>query len=112
MTMPVIVTAIPKHRYQLNEFQIVLLSDIESSDNVSYQYLLAVIPEGARQPELYISAEKIPGRTYQMRVVAAQASQILQQSPDWHDADVFATDALLVLKKLMGLMNEEAMQIM
>jgi hypothetical protein len=108
MGMPKIATAIPKRRYQLGEFSLVVLGDIESQDGREYQYLMGVIPEGKAQPELFVSAEKQPGKTYLMRVMAAQASQDLEQSPNWNDLESFCLDATLVLKKMLSLMDEEA----
>ena len=107
MSMPRIATAIPKRRYQLGDFSLVVLGDIESQDGRDYKYLMGVIPDGKSQPELFVSAEKQKGQTYLMRVMAAQASQELDSSPTWNEVENFCLDAILVLKKMLNLMDEE-----
>ena len=43
MSKPGIVTAIPKRRYTLGEFSLVVLGEIESNDNRDYGYIMAVV---------------------------------------------------------------------
>lgn len=112
MSLPAITTAIPQRRYQYGEFTLVLLGEIETSDDVAYHYLLGVIPEGKAQPELFVSAEKNPPnqRTeglYRLRVIAEQISQTLGHSDDWGDIDIFASDALKIVNKMMNLADEK-----
>jgi hypothetical protein len=111
MTMPAITTAIPKRRYQLGEFSLVVLGDIDSKDGRQYRYLLAVIPAGGQHPELFLSAEKQSGNLYLMRLMAAQASQELETSPYWHDLETFCADGVNVLKKILSLEDEEAIPL-
>ena len=46
MEAPKIQTAIPQRRYQFGEYTGVVLGEIESSDAVKYQYILALVREG------------------------------------------------------------------
>ena len=117
MALPVIKTAIPKRRYQFGEFSLVVLGEIESDDEVSYHFLLGIIPEGKNHPELFISAEKNPPNQreagiYQMRVIAEQASKTLEQSDRWQDLDEFVKDALALTTELLNLTDEQPVQIM
>ena len=111
MALPQITTALPKRRYQLGEFNLVVLGEIESPEPRKYQYLMGVIPEGGAKPELFVTAERQKGGTYLMRVVAERAEQELEQSPNWNDLEYFCLDALLVVKKLLNLMDEQPMQL-
>lgn len=112
MALPVIKTAFPKRRYQFGEFLVVVLGEIESGDNITYHFLLGVIPNGANTPELFISAEKCLGSqaeegVYQMRIIADKMSQTLNQSDRWYHLDEFVDDALTVVAKLLNLVDEE-----
>ena len=116
MALPVIKTAFPKRRYQFGEFLLVILGEIESGDNIPYHFLLGVIPDGANTPELFISAEKCPhsqakAEVYQMRIIADQMSQTLNQSERWCHLDEFVDDALTVVAKLLNLVDEEPVRL-
>ena len=89
MRKPNICRAIPKQRYKLGDYTIVVLEDIESEDEVEYEYLLAAIRDGRPEPEVYITCEKTHTATavdgHAVRVFAArlgdQASgQIIDRS--------------------------------
>lgn len=117
MPLPLIHTALPKRRYQYGEFTMVVLGEIDSRDNVPYQFLMAVIPPEANTPELFVSVEKCSRQTsqdgkYQMRVIADQMSQTLGKSDSWGDLDAFINDALAVLSKLLNLTDEQPMVIL
>ena len=58
MSKPAFKTAIPKRRYKLGEFSIVVLGEVESEDDIDYQYILAVVQGQDPEPGLYITAEK------------------------------------------------------
>lgn len=116
MALPLIKTAIPKRRYQFGEFDLVVLGEIESDDGISYHFLLGIIPAGASAPELFISAEPVgqqPGEPYQMRIIAEQVNQILDQRSDrWRDLDAFVTDALALASQLLNLADEEPRRLL
>ena len=67
--------------------------------------------EGGSQPELFITAERQRGGTYLMRMVAERAEQDLAESPNWNDLENFCLDALLVVKKLLNLMDEQPIEL-
>jgi len=111
MALPIIKTAIPKRHYQFGEFSLVVLGEIESSDGISYHFLLGIIPEGKNAPELFISAEKcLPEQhetnIYQMRVLAEKASKTINKSDRWKDLDEFMQDALALVSELLNLSDE------
>ncbi len=117
MPLPLIHTALPKRRYQYGEFTMVVLGEIDSRDDIPYQFLMAVIPPDANTPELFISVEKCSRQAshdgkYQMRIIAAQMSQMLGKSDNWGDLDTFVNDALAVLSKLLNLTDEQPMVIL
>ena len=111
MALPQIATALPKRRYQLGEFALIVLGEIESKDSRKYQYVMGVIPEGGSRPELFITAERRRGGTYLMRVVAERAEQDLEESSSWNELENFCLDALLVVKKLLNLMDEQPIEL-
>ena len=73
MDKPEIKTAIPKRRYRLGEFSLVVLDEIDSTDDVDYNYILAVVRESEAEPGLYITAQNDPQQptqnTLSMRVI-------------------------------------------
>ncbi len=116
MTLPVIKSAIPKRRYQFGEFLLVVLGEIESGDETSYHFLIGIIPDGATQPELFISAEPCPRSqadegAYQMRVIAEKVSQTIKKSDRWCELEAFVDDALVVVSQLLNLTDEKPIQI-
>lgn len=110
-------SAIPIRRYQLGEFKVVLLGDIESSDGISYQFILAFIPEGEAQPLLYITCERNPTDeqkegSHRIRVIAPHDARIFGSSDRWRDVEAFAEDGLLMGRKLLDLTDEELKRLM
>ncbi len=107
MAFPTIRTAIPQRRYQLCDFTLVVLGEIESTDGVAYQYLMGIIPQGQEHPELFISVEKVPSGETCMCLRAAQNSQTLQGGGPWADLDRFIKDATQIAAKLLSVdLNE------
>jgi len=107
MAFPVIRTAIPQRRYQLCDFSLVVLCEIESSDGIEYKYLMGIIPQGKEHPELFISVEKVPAGGQQMCLHAEQNNQTLQGGGPWRDLDSFVEDALQIAAKLLSIdLNE------
>lgn len=116
MAIPRIATAIPKHRYQLGEFSVTILGDIESSDGVNYRYVAGVTREGESRPVLYVSAEKPAEKMAEgalaMRVSMGEDSQLLGASDRWSDLETFSRDALKIVSKFLGLDDELPHQLM
>lgn len=108
MQVPIIQTAIPKQRYQLGPYQAVLLGDIESPDPVRYRFILAVVREGEAQPSVFVTCEKnaraqAQAGSHRMRLISAQANEVLGSSDDYKEADNFAIEALAVAVRVLGL---------
>lgn len=113
MALPHIRTAIPQRRYQYGEFQLVVLSDIDSDDDCQYRYLLGVIPDKTVQPQLFISAEHIGNNEYQMRVIAEQVSQTVPHTKStWGDLEDFVEDALKLTSELLTLEDEQPYRLL
>ncbi len=109
---PSIQTAIPKQRYKLGEFSIILLGDIETTDAANYRYITAVMQEGDPEPGIYLTCEKLKGGDHAMRLVMRDGSEILEHSAEWSDADVFIKDCIDTLQKLLNLTDEEPFKLM
>ncbi|MGD2117770.1 MAG: hypothetical protein PVG66_05380 [Chromatiales bacterium] len=114
---PVIKTAIPKKRYQIAEYAVTLLGEVDSGDNTNYQYIMAFVPDGAAQPVLYVCAEKVPPNqrhagSHQVRVVNSAMSEVVDQGDQWRDLDVFAEQALQLGMQVLGLSGETVAQLM
>jgi hypothetical protein len=109
--------AIPIRRYQLGEFKVVLLGEIESADDTLYQFVLAFVPEGNTEPLLYITCEQNQAEeqsegTHRIRVVAPHDAQIFGSSDRWQDIEAFAEDGLLMARKLLDVMDEKPKRLM
>jgi hypothetical protein len=114
---PNIRTAIPKRRYQLGDFSITLLGEIESNDPANYQYILAFVPMGEAQPNFFVTAEKVPPKdradgAYRLRVINSAMSEVMDQSDAWGDMDRFADQGIQLAQQALGLTGHEAMRLM
>lgn len=116
MDKPEIKTAIPKRRYRLGEFSLVVLGEIDSTDDVDYIYILAVVREGDAEPGLYITAQDDPQQptqnTLSMRVIMRDGSEVIGTSDRWNDLDLFVTDALDAVITTLDLQDEEPFRLM
>ena len=113
---PKIQTAIPQRRYQFGEYTGVVLGDIESGDNVKYQYILALVREGEAQPSFYVTAEKNPRRraqegSHRLRVITQGLDEEIACSDAWTDLDAFCGEAFAVAAKVLGLTDEQPVVI-
>lgn len=108
---PVIRRAIPKRRYQVGDYGVTLLAEIESGDGIDYTLILAFVREGDAKPSLFVCAEQLPpgergaGR-YRLRVVNRAMSEVLDSGDGWADPDRFTDEALQVGMQLLGLGEE------
>jgi len=114
---PVIKTAIPRRRYQVGDYAASLLGEIESGDARQYRYILAFVPMGKREPELYVCAEPVPpkdraGGAYRLRLVSESLSDVLDSDDRWGDLDAFAGQALKLATQLLGLQREQVVKLM
>lgn len=109
MALPTIQSAIPKRRYQFGEFTITLLTDINSSDPVSYLYIAAVLREGEPEPEVYITCEATTSNdenTYRIRVLSKQDEHIISQDKQWRHEQKFCDYALQGIQQMFELSDE------
>ncbi len=117
MQKPNISTAIPKHRYKFGAYTIVVLEEIQSSNDIEYIYLLAGIKDGHNEPEVYISCEKAqPGsiekgshiiRVFAKQLDSEQSGSVIDQSDAWADRDAFISYGLSGFQQMLGLVDEE-----
>ena len=114
MNRPGFKTAIPKRRYKLGEFNIVVLGEVESSDGIDYRYILAVVQGQDPEPGLYITAEKaaVPAGEYSMRVVMKDGAEVIGSSAEWGSLDQFTDEALGIASKVLNLGDETPYRLM
>jgi hypothetical protein len=107
MNTPRINTAIPKRRYQLGDFSITILGDVESGDDNDYRYVFAMVQDGKSDPSLYITANRLPGsEDLTLRLVAPNMERDLDTSPAWRDLDHFCDQGISVAQQILGLKDE------
>lgn len=112
MEAPRIQTAIPQRRYQFGEYTGVVLGDIDSADNVKYQYILALVREGEVRPSFYVTAEKNPRRraaegSHRLRVITTGLDEEIGCSDAWTDLDAFCAEAFTVAARVLSLGDEQ-----
>ena len=117
MEEPKIKTAIPKQRYQIGPFTAIVLGDVDSSDGVDYQYILAMVEEGRDRPGFYVTAEQVRGDDavrgrYRMRILASWGSEVLGQSDRWRTLDGFIDDAFSIAVAKLALTDESVIRLM
>ncbi|MDE0250125.1 MAG: hypothetical protein OXK72_03860 [Gammaproteobacteria bacterium] len=120
MQKPNISSAIPKQRYRLGAYTIVVLGEIESEDQVEYEYLLAAVQDGHSEPEIYITCERFMDRQegvqHAVRVFATQlgpeeSGKIIDQSSKWASQDAFVAFALLGFQQMLQLHDEQPVPV-
>jgi hypothetical protein len=101
-------------RYKLGEFTIVVLGEIESSDGIGYQYILAVVQGQDPEPGLYITAEKSadPAGEYSMRMAMKDGAKVIGSSAEWGNLDPFVDEALGIVSKVLNLGDETPYRLM
>ena len=117
MQKPNISTAIPKQRYKFGAYTIVVLEEIESEDEIEYNYLLAGIKDGHNEPDIYISCEQAQPesagegthiiRVFAKQLDAEQSGAIIDQSDSWGDRESFISYGLSGFQQMLGLTDEE-----
>jgi hypothetical protein len=114
MNAPQFATAIPKRRYQMGDFSVVVLGDIESTDGVDYRYIFAMIQDGDKDPGFYVLSIRFPGPDgdYLLKVVAPNMEKELDRSDAWRDLDIFTDQAISLAQQVMGLNDEAAHRLM
>lgn len=113
MSVPQIRTALPKRRYQLGEFIVSVLGDVESGDGIEYRYIMAVAREADPRPHLFIAAERNDagaGR-WRLRVAMADGSQVLGADDAYGDIDNFVAHGLSIISRVLSLTDEEPFRL-
>lgn len=116
MQAPNIRTAVPKRRYQIGEYNVVVLGEVESNDPQQYRFIMAVVPEGENQPVFYVTSEKarrgeaVQG-SHRLRVIADRLHEDLGVSDRWAELEAFTEEGLSVVRKALGLMDEQPFQL-
>lgn len=104
-------TAVPRRRYRLGDFTVVVLGDVTSPDPVEYRHLAAFVPDGARDALLYVSCDRDAGGQggggWRLRVVAPHDARVLDTESDCTDLDAFAEVALAAGGRILELTDEE-----
>ena len=116
MNAPKIQTAIPQRRYQFGEYTGVVLGEIESGDEVKYQYILALVREGEDRPSFYVTAEKNPRSraqegSHRLRVITQGLDEEIGSSDAWSELDAFCAEAFTVVAKVLGLPDEQPVPV-
>lgn len=114
---PLIKTAIPRHRYQLGDYAVSLLGEIESADDRQYRYILAFVAMGRQEPELYVCAEPAPPKdraegAYRLRLVSEGLSDVVDSADRWGDLEAFAEQGLKLGSQVLGLQREQVVKLM
>lgn len=114
---PIIKTAIPKRRYQIGDFGVSLLGEIESGDLRRYRYILAFVQTGQDQPSFYVCAEQQPPASaaqgsYALRVINEAMSEVVETSDAWGDIDAFAEQGLKLGAQVLGLQQEQVLRLL
>lgn len=106
MHKPGIQTAIPKRRYRLGEFTVTVLGEVDSSDEIDYRYIAAVIQGQDPEPGIYLTAEQDAGGSYVMRLVMRDGAELIGNSEQWGELDAFVDEALKVVAQVLSLADE------
>jgi hypothetical protein len=113
MNRPAIQTAIPLRRYQLGDFNVSVLGDVQSGDGVDYRYIFAMVADGHSEPDLYVLSIRQPGsQDYLLKLVAPELERELDISPAWRDLDHFCEQSISLAQQALGLMDESAHRLM
>ena len=112
LSKPAISTAIPLRRYKFGEFTMTILGDIESPDEMKYQYILAVVQGDDPEPGLYVTAEQGAGEDMVMRVMMSDGDKVIRHSDQWCDLDVFTDEAINIVSRVLNLSDETPYQLM
>lgn len=114
MNTPRFATAIPKRRFQIGDFSAVVLGEVESSDEVDYRYIFAMVQDGSTDPNFYVLSIHRPGAggDYLLKVVAPNMERELDTSDAWRDLDIFTEQAISLAQQVMGLKDEAAHRLM
>ncbi|MGM0594117.1 MAG: hypothetical protein ACQETD_06240 [Pseudomonadota bacterium] len=112
MNAPQITTAIPKRRYQLGDFSVTVLGEVESGDGQDYRYIFAMMPEGNSDPDFYVVAIRQSQDEYLLKLITPNMEKELDVSGAWSDLDIFCDQAISLAQQVLGLKDEAAHRLM
>ncbi|NBC46539.1 MAG: hypothetical protein GVY22_00805 [Gammaproteobacteria bacterium] len=113
---PKIKTALPKRRYQIGDHSATVLGEIDSDDDRDYRFILALVPMGEQEPVLYVTSEQAAAErrsqgAYDLRVISASLTDVLDTADRWSDLDAFAEQALDLAQQVLGLGNQQVFKL-
>ena len=116
-TFPKIQRAIPKKRYQMGEYGVTVLGEVESPDIANYHYIMAFVPDGKNEPVLYICSERTLPKdrhegSHRLRVINTAMSEVMDVNDQWRDLDTFCAEALKIGAQVLSLADEQAVPLM
>ena len=117
MKAPRIKTALPRRRYEIDTFSVVVLGDVESDDPVNYKYIMAFVEMGQTDPMLYITSEENPpgqrehGR-YRVRVIMGEGERDMGSDEFPGDLEQFTEYGLQLASRMLQLTEEEPIRLM
>jgi hypothetical protein len=114
---PVIRTAIPLRRYQVGDYAVALLGEIDSGDGVDYRFILAFVEQGQNHPSLYVCSERNPPAAAEdgafcLRIVNRVMSEVLGVADGWGEIETFAAEGLRIGKQTLGLGNDPEQRLL
>jgi hypothetical protein len=111
LSIPKIKTAIPKQRYQIGTFSVVILGDVECYDSARYRYICAAVEDGDSDPLIYISlVEEQEGD--RLVVASSEQVQMLQAPSELRELTTFCEQVIPMVQKLLQLTDEIPAQLM
>lgn len=117
MKAPHIKTAVPRRRYEIDNFSVVVLGEIESKDPVIYKYIMAFVDVSETEPQMYITSEENPpnqrdnGR-YRVRVLYGNEERDMGSDEFPGDLEQFTEYGLQLASRLLQLTNEEPVRLL
>ena len=117
MNRPAIKTAIPKHRYQIGAFTVIVLDEIETSDPTPYQFVAAVMRDGDPEPGIYLTVERpadaVEGKTaLPLKLIMRDGTQLVKSSERWWDVETFTQDMLDYVRTILDMPDEEPYRLL
>ena len=111
---PKIHRAIPKRRYQLGDYGVTVLGEIDS--DADYLYIVAFVREGTTQPTLFVCSEPCPPDerdrgSHRLRVINSAMSEVVDTDDRWRDLDAFVDQALELGSQALSLTGETAFRL-
>lgn len=108
MDKPKITTAIPQRRYQFGEYGVTVLGEVESPDPPNYTFILAMVKEGDPEPSAFVLCDRRRrgDYSYRVRFIMDGFNEVMGESDDWGNLDVFCEFALQVVTKALDLGDE------